>query len=174
MKHLLKTTVITFLLLFCNVSYSASGLAYINMDILMNKSKAGQSIITELEKEKEKNFKELQLIGEELKKEEDEIVSQKNILKKEDYEKKVNELKKKIDEYNSKRKEQIESFNKKKLKATNELLNKIRPILADYSVKNSISIILEQKNIILGKKDLDITNNILKIVDNSFTKIDLN
>tara|TARA_Y100001970_G_C14132041_1_gene802219 strand:- start:466 stop:990 length:525 start_codon:yes stop_codon:yes gene_type:complete len=174
MKHLLKTTVITFLLLFCNVSYSASGLAYINMDILMNKSKAGQSISVELEKEKEQNFKQLQLIEKELKKEEDEIVSQKNILKKEDYEKKVNELKKKIDEYNSKRKEQIESFNKKKLKATNELLNKIRPILADYSVKNSISIILEQKNIILGKKDLDITNNILKIVDNSFTKIDLN
>ena len=95
MKHLLKTTVITFLLLFCNVSYSASGLAYINMDILMNKSKAGQSISVELEKEKEQNFKQLQLIEKELKKEEDEIVSQKNILKKEDYEKKVNELKKK-------------------------------------------------------------------------------
>ena len=51
---------------------------------------------------------------------------------------------------------------------------KIRPILKDYSVKNSLSIILEQKNIVLGKKDLDITNNILEIVDKTFTKIDLN
>jgi len=174
MKYILKTIVIISFLFFCNLSYSNSGLAYINMEILMNKSKAGQSIITELEKEKEKNFKELQLIGEELKKEEDEIVSQKNILKKEDFEKKVSQLKKKIEKYNSERKETIESFNKKKLKATNELLNKIRPILADYSIKNSLSIILEQKNIILGKKDLDITNNILTIVDNTITKIDLN
>ena len=174
MKYFLNTIVIIFYLFFYNLSYSDSGLAYINMEILMNKSKAGQSIITELEKEKEKNFKELQLIGEELKKEEDEIVSQKNILKKEDFEKKVSQLKKKIAKYNADRKITIESFNKKKIKATNELLNKIRPILADYSVKNSLSIILEQKNIILGKKDLDITNNILAIVDNTFTKIDLN
>ena len=174
MKYILKTIVIISFLFFCNLSYSNSGLAYINMEILMNKSKAGQSITTELAKEKEKNLKKLQLIGEELKKEEDEIVSQKNILKKEDFEKKVSQLKKKIEKYNSDRKKTIEAFNKKKIKATNELLNKIRPILADYSVKNSLSIILEQKNIILGKKDLDITNNILAIVDNTFTKIDLN
>tara|TARA_Y100000741_G_scaffold313363_1_gene258294 strand:+ start:189 stop:713 length:525 start_codon:yes stop_codon:yes gene_type:complete len=174
MKYISKTIVIISFLFFCNLSYSNSGLAYINMEILMNKSKAGQSISIELEKEKEKNFKQFQLIEKELKKEEDDIVSQKNILKKEDYEKKVNELKKKINEYNFNRKEKMENFNKKKLKATNELLDKIRPILADYSVKNSLSIILEQKNIVLGKKDLDITNNILKIVDKTFTKIDLN
>ena len=64
MKYISKTIVIISFLFFCNLSYSNSGLAYINMEILMNKSKAGQSIITELEKEKEKNFKELQLIGE--------------------------------------------------------------------------------------------------------------
>ena len=174
MKYISKTIVIISFLFFCNLSYSNSGLAYINMEILMNKSKAGQSISIELEKEKEKNFKQFQLIEKELKKEEDDIVSQKNILKKEDYEKKVNELKKKINEYNFNRKEKMENFNKKKLKATNELLDKIRPILADYSVKNSLSIILEQKNIVLGKKDLDITNNILEIVDKTFTKIDLN
>ena len=174
MKYISKTIVIISFLFFCNLSYSNSGLAYINMEILMNKSKAGQSITTELAKEKEKNLKKLQLIGEELKKEEDEIVSQKNLLKKEDFEIKVSQLKKKIEKYNSDRKITIESFNKKKIKATNELLNKIRPILADYSVKNSLSIILEQKNIILGKKDLDITNNILTIVDNTITKIDLN
>ena len=79
MKYISKTIVIISFLFFCNLSYSNSGLAYINMEILMNKSKAGQSISIELEKEKEKNFKQFQLIEKELKKEEDDIVSQKNI-----------------------------------------------------------------------------------------------
>ena len=174
MKYIINNILIILFLFFYNISYAENGIAYINMEEIMNKSKAGQSITKELEKEQKKNASEFNDIEKELKKSEDEIIAQKNVLSKEDYEKKVNDLRKRINEYSANRKKKLETFNSKKIKATNELLNKIRPILADYSIKNSLSIILEQKNIILGKKDLDITNNILKIVDNSFTKIDLN
>ena len=120
MKYFLSSIVIIFFFFFHNLSHSDTGLAYINMEIIMNKSKVGQSISSELEKEKEKNFKKLQLMEKELKMEEDEIVSQKNILKKEDYEKKVSQLKNKIDKYNSDRKATIESFNKKLMNLTSK------------------------------------------------------
>ena len=50
----------------------------------------------------------------------------------------------------------------------------INPILAEYSTEKSISIIIQKKNIVLGKSDLDITNDILKIVDKKIKTIKLN
>ena len=168
MKYIVKIIVIFLSLFSFKSSYSDSGVAYINMEIIMNNSKAGKSITLALEEQQKKNIADFSKIENDLKDEEDSLIAQKN------YEKKVNILKNKVNEYRKNRRAKLELFNQKKTKATNELLIKIRPILKDYSVKNSLSIILEQKNIVLGKKDLDITNNILEIVDKTFTKIDLN
>jgi outer membrane protein len=45
------------------------------------------------------------------------------------------------------------------------LFRALTPILADYVEKNSIAVLLDRKNIIIAKKELDITNVILKILD---------
>ena len=63
---------------------------------------------------------------------------------------------------------------KKKIDATSKLLKEITPILADYSKKNKISIILKKKDILLGRTDLDITNEIIDIVNSKVKKINLN
>ena len=46
----------------------------------------------------------------------------------------------------------------------------INPILATYSEEKDISILLQKKNIILGSSQLDITNDILKIVNKEITE----
>ena len=46
----------------------------------------------------------------------------------------------------------------------------INEILKEYSDKNSISLILQKKNLIIGKNDLDITDKIIKIVDIEITE----
>ena len=63
---------------------------------------------------------------------------------------------------------------KKKIDATSKLLKEITPILADYSKKNKISIILKKKDILLGRTDLEITNEIIDIVNSKVKKINLN
>ena len=60
------------------------------------------------------------------------------------------------------------------LEAQNKLIKTLNPILADYSKKNSISMIIQKKNIIIGKSELEITDDILKILDQSLNNIDLN
>ena len=45
--------------------------------------------------------------------------------------------------------------------------------MSEYSEKNSISIIIDKKNVIIGKTTLDITDDILKIVDEKIGKINL-
>ena len=60
----------------------------------------------------------------------------------------------------------IEKFNKLKVENTNNLLKLINPILTKYSIENEISIILQKKDLIIGKTELDITDEIIKTIDN--------
>ena len=67
-------------------------------------------------------------------------------------------LKKKINDYKENRKQKIDSVSKKKVEANTKLFEILNPILADYSKKNDISIILRKKDIVIAKSDLDITD----------------
>ena len=49
----------------------------------------------------------------------------------------------------------------------------MHPILTEYSSTNSISIVIQKKNIIIGKNELDITNDIMSILNKKIKKVDL-
>ena len=64
------------------------------------------------------------------------------------------------------------TINKKNLEATNKMVNEINKILAKYAADNSISLVVQKKNIIIGKSELDITDDILKEFNNQIKNID--
>jgi outer membrane protein len=144
------------------------------MDKIMLQSKSGKSITIQLEKLHKNNITTFKQKEEELKNKETSIVSQKNVLSNEEFEKKINSLRKEANEYRIKRRDLINSLTKKRVDAQNKLIKTINPILADYSKKNSISMIIQKKNIIIGKTELEITDDILEILDKSLKTIDLN
>ena len=174
MKYFLRFFFIIFIIFYSSVSYSESLIAFLDMNKIMLESKAGKSITIQLEKLHKKNIDTFKKKEEELKNKESSIVSQKNVLTKEEFEKKINLLRKEANEYRIERRDSINSLTKKRVDAQNKLINTINPILAEYSKKNSISIIIQKKNIIIGKSELEITDDILKILDNSLNKVDLN
>ena len=57
--------------------------------------------------------------------------------------------------------------------AGNQILKIINEILAEYSTKNKISLIMEKKNIVIGKTELDITKNILALLNTKIKKVEL-
>ena len=59
----------------------------------------------------------------------------------------------------------IEVFNKLKVDNTNNLLRLINPILIDFSNDKEISIILQKKDLVVAKTELDITDEIIKIIN---------
>ena len=61
-----------------------------------------------------------------------------------------------------------------KLEGTAKLLKLLKPILSEYSEKNNISLVLQKKNVIIGKNNLNITDDIIKIIDDKVQKIDIN
>ena len=79
-----------------------------------------------------------------------------------------------MSEYKNYRTKLIKETGTKRLKATTKLLEKLNPLLAKYSKENSISIIVQKKNIIIGKAELDITKDILKLLNNEIKKINVN
>ena len=55
--------------------------------------------------------------------------------------------------------------------ARNEFSKKLKIILEEFSSKNSIAMILRKENLLIGKKSLDVTKNILELFDKNVKKI---
>ena len=174
MKHLVRFFVIIFIILYSSNSYSESTLAFIDMEKIMLQSKAGKSITIQLENLHKSNNAKFKQKEEQLKSKETSIVSQKNVMSQEEFEKKINLLRDEANKYRIERRDKINSLTKKRVDATNKLIKVIHPILADYSKKNSISMIFQKKNIIIGKTELEITDNVLEILDKNLKQIDIN
>ena len=173
MKYLVSFFVIIILFFSTNVSKAANLTVLIDMDKVMNESLVGKSIIVKLEKINKKNVDEFKKKENLLKQEENSLLLQKNILSKENYSKKVDALKIKVNNYNKNKEEKINSLKKKKMNASAKLLNEIQPILSEYSKENNISLILQKKNVVLGRNDLDITTKIIEIANSRIKSINL-
>jgi len=148
-------------------------IVYIDLNRIMNNSIAGKSINSQLENNHKKNISKFKNIEEKLKKEEADIISQKNVVTKEEFEKKIIDLRDKANKFRKERNDNINNLNNQRLEATSKMITLVRPILSEFSDKNSISLIIDKKNIIIGKTVLDITDDILKIVDKKIGKINL-
>ena len=135
------------------------------MDKVISTSKSGISILKQLNDLKNKNSKFLKEEEKKFKEKEVKLISQKNILSKTDFKNKVDELKSEITNYNTNRNKMIEDFNKLKVDNTNNLLRLINPILIDFSNDKEISIILQKKDLVVAKTELDITDEIIKIIN---------
>ena len=170
----IKLLLITILLLINNPALSNDTIAYVDMDLIMNKSKVGKQISKKLSEEHNSNLNYFKTKEEELKNKETKLISQQNILDKAELEKQLKELQLDASKYRNEKSKRISDLNSKKLKATKILLEKINPILSEYADKNSISIIMQKKDIVIGKTELDKTDEILKIIDEKINKININ
>ena len=168
--------IIFFLLIFINLiaGTARSQVVYINMEKLFNESKVGISLNKKISEINNLNEKNIKILEKEIKSEDENINSQKNILNEDELKKKIAALNNKIKEYQNLVKKNKENLNKKKIEGTNVILNTLKPILSEYSEKNSISMVLQKQNVIIGKKELDITKDIILILNEKIEKIDIN
>ena len=164
MKILLSSILVIFLF-FTNQAFSEQKIAFIDMDKIVSTSKSGSSILKQLTDLNNKNSKFLKNEEKKFKEKETKLISQKNILSEIDFKNKVDELKSEIKNYNQNRNKMIKDFNKLKIDNTNNLLKLINPILVKFSNDKEISIILQKKNLVVAKTELDITDEVIKIVN---------
>jgi len=155
-----------FFFIFSSPVISEQKIVFVDMDRLVSVSKSGASIFKQLNVINNKNLDSLKEEKKKLQQKEKKLIAQKNIISEADFQNKVNKLKSEVNNYNKSRNDMIKKFNKLKVENTNNFLKLINPILTKFADENEISIILKKKNLIIGKTTLDITGEIIKIIDN--------
>tara|TARA_B100000780_G_C20816201_1_gene324281 strand:- start:13 stop:537 length:525 start_codon:yes stop_codon:yes gene_type:complete len=173
MTKILRYLFFALSIFFSNLAISEENIFYIDMDFIMNNSLAGKSIIKQLEKKNDTLKTSFEKIENNFLKEEKKIISQKNILEKKDFDDKVSLFNKKVNEYKNKRSNTFNKFAVEKNKARTDLIKELMPILMDYSSEKSISFILPKQSIIIGKSELDITKDIVVILNKKIKSIKL-
>ena len=163
-KNIIKIYIILISFFVVSNSY-ANKIVYIDMDYILNLSIRGQNISEILEKEKTATTEKFNKFEEILKIEEMQIISKKNILTDDQFKELIQDFQVKVNNFNSEKKDAINLLNTKKINLTKDFINQINPIFVEFAQKNSISIILKKKDIIMGDSSLDKTLEFLNLVN---------
>ncbi len=145
--------------------YGHDNVAYIDMDYILNNSAPGKKIIDKLNLLNNESIKNVKSKEKILKDKEKKLLNEKNLLSEEVYKKNLNNLKNEINEFRLENIENKKTFQETKKKEFDNFLNTIEPILNNYMKENSINILLDRKNIFIGKSELDITKKIINIIN---------
>ena len=77
-------------------------------------------------------------------------------------------FKKKVQTFNNEKNQLVKNFNEFKRAEIENVFKKISPIINDYMEKNSVSVLLDSKNIFMGSKKSNLTEDILNKINNKF------
>ena len=163
----MKKVVIIFFIYFFQINFviANTSIAFIDMDKVISLSKPGSSIMSQLNTLSSQNSKKFESEAKKIKEQETKLISQKKILSEVDFQSNINKLKLEIKNYNDNRDKINNDFNKLRIDSTNKLLRLINPILVSYSNDKSISLILKKRDLVIGKTELDITDEIILIIN---------
>ena len=137
----------------------------------MKESDVGKFVNDHINKIKNENYSKFKEKENKLIDKEKLLISQKNILNEAEFNKRIAVLTEEVKKYRADKKDSIDRINKIKIDYTKEILKSLNPIIAKYVDLNSISLVIPKKNIIVGKKNLDITDQIIKLLNNNIKKI---
>ena len=173
MKSFIKIIIILFVFIFQQQSLKADTY-FLNFKYILNESTAGKKANQLLKKQLEQGIKKLKDREVQLQKEEKEIIQQKKLLSPEEYKKKISLLREKVTSLQKERNKVIQSISTKRNNARKKLLNELNPIVKSYMMEKNIKLILDKKSVLLGDEKLDITKDILEILNKKLKSINLN
>jgi outer membrane protein len=157
-----------FFLVFFFVSYSgnlSAEIFYIDIDKIINQTNVGKHINKEFENSKKINDTKILESKNLLKKREDNLIAQKNILVPNEFNEKLILFRKDVSDFNQSSQKSSRDLQNKLMKNKANFLKLIEPILLDYVVANNITYLLQKKYIIVGHNDLNKTTDIIELVD---------
>ena len=173
MKYFFQSAVFIFLLLTKGIAYGDSPY-YLDFKYILNESTAGKKAQSSLKNKLDKGVKNLRSEETKILEEEKKLIQQKKILAPEEYKKKVTELRAKVSKIQKKRSELLNSVAKQRSKARNELLKNLNPIIEEYVKEKKIRMVVDKKNLIMADENLDITKDIMGILNKKLTTLKLN
>ena len=174
LKYIVKIFVITYLIFGITNSFAENKVVYIDMNKILNESKVGIFVEKELTKVHEIELDNFKKTEEKLKKQEIDLISKRNIMAREEFDKKVKFLNEEAQKYQDERRKWFDEITVKRNKARAEVLKTLDPIITEYFGQNQISLMLYKRNIAIGTSELDVTDTIIDQLNKKLPSIKLN
>ncbi len=164
------------LFIFFGISHSllADNVYYLDFRYILNESNAGKKAQTSLKNKLEKGIQNLKNKEKKIQDEEKKLIQQKKIISEDDYKKQIGELRSKVNSLQKERNKLLETVAKQRNKAKNELLKNLNPIMKAYMSEKKIKIVIDKKQVLLGDDTLDITKDIIALLNKKLKSINLN
>jgi len=172
MKLVYKLIILLSLFFFNSLSVKAETF-FLDFKYILNESDAGKKANKFLKDELNKSLKNLKDKETKLQKEEKEIIQKKKVLSPEEYKKKITNLRQKVLSLQKERNTSLDPISKKRNKARNELLAALNPIVKNYMSEKNIKIVLDKKSILLADEKLDITKDIISLLNKQIKSLNI-
>ena len=169
MKFFVSKIIILFL--FINYAEADNGIKFVDINYIVNNSITGKKLNQIIENKNKKIKTELRNYGNELEEKKNKIISQKNILKKEEFDKLVKDYENEVKKFNEIRKKKTDEFNNFSINSKKKIIDLLNPLITSYLNEESIQILLQKDKIIFGDDKLDITKKILELFNDKHKKI---
>ena len=148
-----------------SLAYSNDEIAFFDLDLVIKKSNVGIIALKKINKLNNENIQKLKANENKLKKQEIEIKKKQNILSSEELNKEIILLEKEINKFRKYKDEMVKNFNTNKNTELENVFKLINPIIQNFMEKNSINILIERKNVFLGKINSDITIDLIDLIN---------
>ncbi len=172
MKLLRLFTIVLFLitpssLIFADIPH------YLDFKYILNSSDAGKKAQDFLKSTLESGLKNISKKEKKLVEEEKKIIGQKKVISQDEYKKKVSALREKVLNLQKERNNLLESVAKNRAKAKEVLLKNLNPIVKDYMIEKKIRMVVDKKSLLLADDKLDITKDIMNLLNQKLKTINL-
>ena len=172
MKKLIFLIISLFFISFNNLSI-ADIPHYLDFKYILNSSDAGKKAQNFLKNNLDNGLNDISKKEKKLVEEEKKIINQKKVISQDEYKKKVSDLRKKVLNLQKERSSLLEKVAKNRAQAKEILLKNLNPIVKDYMIEKKIRMVVDKKSILLADDKLDITKDIMNLLNKNLKSINL-
>lgn len=161
MRYLHQLLLIFFIYLISINFSNSKETAFIDIDFIIANSNIGKKVLLSINKLDKENIENLKKKNKSLQELEISIKNKKNIISDDAFKKEVVSFQAKVKKFKEEKNKMVKNFNEVKRKELENVFKKISPIINDYMEENSVSVLLDSKNIFMGTKKSNLTKDIL-------------
>tara|TARA_B100001059_G_C17603846_1_gene460959 strand:- start:129 stop:668 length:540 start_codon:yes stop_codon:yes gene_type:complete len=151
--------------------YPNTSIGIIDINKVLTESKAAIDASKQIEKIQKESEEESKIEDELIIKEREKLIEQQSVMAPEAFEVKVADFEKKVQAYQIERQEKLRKLDQMVQIARAQILEEVKPIINDYAEELGITVILEKNAVIMSADDMDMTDQVIKILNKNLPKI---
>tara|TARA_X000000368_G_scaffold337141_1_gene274911 strand:+ start:220 stop:759 length:540 start_codon:yes stop_codon:yes gene_type:complete len=151
--------------------YPNTSIGIIDINKVLTESKAAIDATKQIEKIQKKSEEESKSEDELIINERERLIEQQSVMAPEAFEVKVADFEKKVQTYQVERQEKLRKLDQMVQMARAKILDEVKPIINEYAKEVGITVILEKNAVVMSADEMDMTEQVIKILNKKLPKI---